>query len=325
MLVLSKKMISFSKSGTAKMGPSFKDLADYIADAERTQTERELSADESLNDRVKYMSITNCANNDYDGALMEIVATQALRPTIKTERKSYHLVVSFREGESVPDKKTMDKIEHELLKAVGLEKNQRISAFHIDTEHPHLHVAVNRLDPEGMKLSRQGNDYFKLMSSARQLEKEFGLETPESAKVHGERKKPAADDPKLPEAAKTLELMGKVESFAGWAQQSLGDAVAEIMRRPDAGANELQSLFDQHGVHLEPKGAGMVLVSNDGKYRAKASAVSRSLSKAKLEKNSALMNSSPAAPNARTNLVPARKPPTLRTSGNNIRSTKRSD
>jgi len=283
MIVLCKKINSIAKFSSVKAGLTFKALADYITDREG-QNEREISAGENFDDRVKYLSVSNCENDDYDGALAEIVSTQALKPTIKPENKSYHLVVSFRQGETVPDKKTMDKIEHELLKAVGLEKHQRISAFHVDTEHPHLHVAVNRLDPENQKLSRQGNDYYKLVGRARELEKELGLESPESAKKSGEKKKNFARITNIPEAAKTLEVMGKIKSFAGWAQQKLGDDVLKIMKDPASKAETLQKLFDKNGVHLEPKGAGLMLVSNDGKYRVKASMISRSLSKAKLGK-----------------------------------------
>ncbi|ADP71129.1 Relaxase/mobilization nuclease family protein [Rhodomicrobium vannielii ATCC 17100] len=95
--------------------------------------------------RVGGIRITNCGTDEPDWALSDIIATQK-QNTRASADKTYHLVVSFADNER-PGDEVLEKIEERLVSAIGLEAHQRMSAVHIDTDHLHMHIAINKIHP----------------------------------------------------------------------------------------------------------------------------------------------------------------------------------
>jgi hypothetical protein len=89
--------------------------------------------EESATSRVGAVRITNCNASEISDAIAEIAATQALNTTARGSR-SYHLVISFPPDET-PTSEQLHDIEDELVKAIGFDQHQRISAVHTDTAH----------------------------------------------------------------------------------------------------------------------------------------------------------------------------------------------
>ena len=69
-------------------------------------------------EKVAWARVTNCQSDDPGWAVKEILATQA-RNTRSRADKSYHLVVSFPEGER-PTRAQLEDIEDRLCAALGL-------------------------------------------------------------------------------------------------------------------------------------------------------------------------------------------------------------
>ena len=124
--------------------------------------------------KVGTVRITNCQSEDPAMAVAEITATQARNTRSKTD-KTYHLVVSFPPGER-PDEAQMKYIEDELCAAIGFADHQRLSAVHTDTDHLHLHVAINKVNPRNFSNIEPYFDYRRLMETCTRLEIELNLE-----------------------------------------------------------------------------------------------------------------------------------------------------
>lgn len=125
-------------------------------------------------EKVGGVRVTNCNTDDPAAATTLIEATQAANTRSNTD-KTYHMVFSFPPGEE-PPLETLHKIEDELVASIGFADHQRISAVHIDTDHYHVHVAINKVHPTGYQNIEPYYDKKKLMETCERLEIEYGLQ-----------------------------------------------------------------------------------------------------------------------------------------------------
>lgn len=143
---------------------SWKRTADYILDTKGTTTQGE---------KVGSYRVTNCGTDDPAQAAIIIQAIQAANTRSKAD-KTYHLVFSFPPGER-PPLDVLHAIEDELCAAIGYADHQRISAVHIDTDHLHVHVAINKVHPTGLQNIETFRDAPRLMEACERLEITHGL------------------------------------------------------------------------------------------------------------------------------------------------------
>lgn len=221
-------------------------------------------------ERVIGARITNCEfGDDLEDAIREIEGVQARNQRTRMD-KSYHLVVSFPEGER-PNAEQLRDIEDHLVASIGFAEHQRISAVHDDTDNLHVHVAINKIHPETYRAFEPHFDKRKLMAACRELEVKHGL----TLDNHG-----LADDrkgPHRPDHAAKMEVHGGRQSLAAWIETQVKDQLIEAA----ATAHSWSVLHDQlhaHGLALKPRGAGFVIGSLDSAAHVKASSVHRSLS-----------------------------------------------
>lgn len=183
--------------------------------------------------RTAAVRISNCAASDVEMAIAEILATQSKNVRAKGDR-TYHLVVAFPPGEK-PALEQLRDIEDELCKAIGFAKHQRLSAVHIDTEHLHLHVAINQVHPETLCLIEPWQDRHKLMRACDRLEIKHGLTRTNHGKKRGVQHArsvsamDAADGPKiagvpqepLPARAQAMERHSGEISLLSWIRREV--------------------------------------------------------------------------------------------------------
>jgi hypothetical protein len=130
-------------------------------------------------ERAEWLEITNCRAGDVEGAVAEVLETQALNRRAKSDR-TMHLVFSFAPGEQ-PPRETVRAIESHMVAALGLSDHQRISAWHQDKEHGHLHTAINLIHPERHTITVPWRSHWRLMRAASEMEREHALvRTPHS-------------------------------------------------------------------------------------------------------------------------------------------------
>lgn len=139
--------------------------SDYILDTKEKTAEGE---------KVASFRVTNCETDDPAAATVLIEAIQDANTRSKAD-KTYHLVYSFPPGEE-PSIEVLHAIEDELCAVLGYSDHQRISAVHKDTDHLHVHVAINKVHPTGLQNIEPYYDAPRLMEACERLEKKYGLE-----------------------------------------------------------------------------------------------------------------------------------------------------
>ena len=220
--------------------------------------------DKKSSSRVQDVTITGCYSPDVEGAALEMMAVQAENRQAKSD-KTYHLIISFREGER-PARDTITAIEKRFCENLGYGEHQRISVLHGDTENLHLHVAINKIHPETLRIHEPYYDYKTLARTCSQLEKEYGL----AVDNHTSRNKGR------PSVATSMEKAGGLESLTGWIQRN---CLSQLQNAKNW--KEFHHVCLENGLSLRARGNGFVFVSD--KIHVKASSVDRGLSKKNLE------------------------------------------
>jgi len=223
--------------------------------------------------KVENFVFTNCSfdQNEVNFNLKEIENTQ-LQNVRSSSDKTYHLIISFQEGEN-PTPIEMYEIEEELVKSIGLESHQRLSVVHSNTNNKHIHVAINQVDSEFFNNIQPFQDIPKLHNRAIELEVQYHL-------------KPDNHIPRTAEKTKSpQEVHRGVENFKEWAKLEAGEKIRELLNNA-RGTNweELHKTLGEFNLELRERGNGLVVCDSLGKLFCKASDIARELSKSNLEK-----------------------------------------
>ncbi|MCP3963601.1 MAG: relaxase/mobilization nuclease domain-containing protein [bacterium] len=99
-------------------------------------------------------------------------STAAENPRV--EKPVYHLSISLDPQERL-EPEVLRGVAERTLRDLGLEHHQAVLLAHEDTEHQHVHVMVNRVNPATRKAWRAGHDYARIEWSLRQQERELTL------------------------------------------------------------------------------------------------------------------------------------------------------
>lgn len=143
----------------AKPGASFKGaMAYYMHDKDSRDT----------SERVAWTSTRNLASDRPEVATALMVATARDADRLKAEagikatgRKAKAPVKTFAlswhpDEAAKLDRAEMERAANGALKAIGMEDHQVVIICHRDTKHPHVHVMVNRVNPNTGKLAPTG-------------------------------------------------------------------------------------------------------------------------------------------------------------------------
>lgn len=86
-----------------------------------------------------------------------------------------HIALSFSK-EDAPrlNNAVMARIAREYMERMGIKDTQYIIGRHFDKEHPHVHIAFNRIDNNGKTISDR-NDRFRSERICKELIKKYGL------------------------------------------------------------------------------------------------------------------------------------------------------
>ncbi len=219
----------------------------------------------SKNERVGAVTLTNCESVSVAGAILEVLNTQALNTRARGD-KTYHLVVSFPCGEN-PSAQILSDIEERICAVLGFADHQRISTVHHDTDHLHVHIAINKIHPTRYTFHEPFNAYFMLGQICAKLEAEFGLEKVDHNASKGQSENHATD----------MERNAQVESLIGWVKRECSEKLQSAQSWP-----ELHQALREKGLVMKQRANGLVIVAEDG-VMVKASSVGREFSKKALE------------------------------------------
>lgn len=211
--------------------------------------------------------VTRADDLELASHLVDAVQAQNTRAGSK---RTYHVVISLHPDDRRLKRGELQHVVESLVDTLGFSEHQYIAVRHNDTDHEHIHVAINKIHPNTFRIHSPEWDHQKLFTGARALERELGL-TPLRSRTR--------DREKIPEQAIDCEAHQGINSFARWARENL---------RPALRSSELRTWDDVHdvcgrlGVVARPHGNGLVFEDATRAVRVKASFVDRELSKTRL-------------------------------------------
>ncbi len=262
-----------------KGGAGFGRLGAYVLNARRdvdpaswTRLNAYILDDGHAGEKVAWARVTNCLTDDPGWAVKEILATQA-RNTRSRSDKSYHLVVSFPEGER-PTRVQIEDIEDRLCAAIGFAAHQRVSAVHRNTDNWHLHVAINKVHPRTFRNVMPVRDHYRLQEACAELEVRHGL----TRENHTIGPRQAREGDKARGRAADFEARHGGQSFLAWVRAQAAPALLAA-RDSGKGWPELHRVAAAYDLDLRPRGAGLVIGHRGNKrLHVKASDVDHGLS-----------------------------------------------
>lgn len=277
----------------SKAGTSFKGaFAYHTHDKGRTDTA----------DRVEWVSTRNLMTDDVTQAERIMIATALNSDRLKQEagigkagRKSaahvQTLSLSWSPDERV-SREEMERAADEALSRLGLEDHQAVVLAHNDTAHQHVHVIINRVNPEDGRMATLSKGWDKLDKWAREYEKRRGRVdtpkrhekfqrreaarqryTPEQRRAYAERKRAEAakqatearnqrvalsarqKDMRERHSAQWQALEARHKAQVSTGQQDYKARVAEAMQRHDKGEGlppDTWSASDSRAPSLRP-------------------------------------------------------------------------
>jgi hypothetical protein len=183
--------------------------------------------------------------------------------------RTYHLVISFHPEDRRLSPSELEGVVRRAVAAAGLEEHQYLAVRHSEQEHEHLHVAVNQIHPETLKIHHPYKAINAYQALASILEEELGLHRVDRTM-----------GPSLSHKARDFEAHHGLESFSRWARRSIGGAT-ELDR-----VGSWQALHEElkhFGVRLVRRGNGLAIVdATRSTLACKASALGRGWSKQRL-------------------------------------------
>ena len=183
--------------------------------------------------------------------------------------RTYHLIISFHPEDRRLTSTELEDVVCRAVRAAGLEEHQYIAVRHSEQEHEHLHVAVNKIHPETLKIHHPYKAIPAYQALASVVEEELGL-----------RRVDRTPGPSLSHKARDFEAHHGVESFSRWARRSMDGGVA-LDRIESWGA--LHETLARFGVRLVLRGNGLAVVdATRPNLACKASALGRDWSKQRL-------------------------------------------
>ncbi|OKP00830.1 TraI/MobA(P) family conjugative relaxase [Xenorhabdus eapokensis] len=269
------RLIRYMVAAQGGLDPkSWRRTADYILDTKTTTTRGE---------RIGSYRVTNCGTDDPAAATVLIEATQAANTRSKSD-KTYHLVFSFPPGER-PSLDVLHAIEDELCTSIGYGDHHRISAVHTDTDHLHVHVAINKVHPTGLQNIEPYYDKKRLMEACDRLEIQYGLQRTNHGEQgrteranslrrqrHGHRVD-TGDTGKINARAADIEAQSGIETLTGYVTREVVPALREA-----TSWQEIHIKAAEYGLEIHRRGAGLVIGDPGLPLWTKASTCGRDLS-----------------------------------------------
>ena len=139
-------------------GSNFKGVVSYILDKEKD---------------AKILVCDGLFAENKDTIAMSFEAQSKMNP--KVMKPVGHISLAFhKEDEHRQTDRTMAGIALEYLKKIGITDTQILIVRHFDKEHPHVHIAFNRIANDGRTISDQ-NERIRSTRICKELTRKYGL------------------------------------------------------------------------------------------------------------------------------------------------------
>lgn len=200
----------------------------------------------------------NMFTDDLDaaGVMMQATASES-----KTPKPVYHFSIDWdRSEERFLTKEKCIEAADTILQKVGLEGHQALYFKHVDADHPHMHVVVNRVNPETGKAWDMWKSKERLERATHTVAKDM-----EFMQVPGRHNEMDFKPDLSKEAPSSRAEKSTEQDLKPWVKEKIPDIKAEI-GNAFYNANsweELSGQMSEAGYELRTKGQGLIIT--DGK------------------------------------------------------------
>lgn len=236
-------------------------------------------------DKVLYHDSFNI-NGKEDYQVIAEIADLAEK-SVRSKNPICHWVISLKDGEHFTPEIARRVVE-DFLNDLGFTKCQVAYAVHGNTENEHVHILINRVDPETNKCFSRSNDIFKAQESIARIQKKYSFDSKNHERYVEEDGKyirafytdTESKKGKLPTKAVESEIRSGEKSTARIAKEK-----AWPVMQKSTNWQELHTLLGEIGFTYELKGGGAVLKMHcEGKItEVKASIVAKKASLKNME------------------------------------------
>ena len=246
------------------------DLVDYI----RNPSVR------NRGEKIEHAGCRNFIADTHTAQKLEMIALA--RETVRSRMPVNHWVFSWPEDEQ-PTRAQVDELVDIFLEKMGLKDHQAIYGLHCDTRNYHVHIAVNRVHPETLKVVRTNNgfDIREAHKIKAFIEKKQGWSELANAPFVYTEEGELAERKLLDSAVKPTPKAQDFERATGEksAQRIAQERAHKLIKNAESWG-ELHAGLKQVGLRFEKKGSGAIIWV--GEQAVKASSVDREFSMGKL-------------------------------------------
>lgn len=165
--------------------------------------------------RVRVGDVT-CQYNTFslDGASLEMSSVS--QQNTRCKDPVMHYVLSWPDYEKPEDDQVFDSVKFTLA-SMGMSEHQYVAAIHRDTDNLHVHVAVNRINPQTYKAASSSFTKDTLHHASRLLEMKHGWTHSNGAYVVNERQQIVRNTQSKQERShsRSLDRINKIENKEG--------------------------------------------------------------------------------------------------------------
>ena len=124
-------------------------------------------------DNAQLLYTEGVRTKDKDSIIQSFVTQSKMNPKIARPVSHISLDFSAQDKAKLTDE-LMVSVAQEYLKKMGYDNTQYIIARHHDTDHPHVHLVINRIDNDGKRITDQ-NEKLRSTKVCMELTKKYGL------------------------------------------------------------------------------------------------------------------------------------------------------
>ena len=257
-----------------------------------TQLTHYISNPELENGKEKciHFEADNFITDEMDSQIQEMIALATA--AVRSKDPIDHSVLSWQEGETPTIEQAREAVQM-TMKHLGLEGHQVIWGLHADTDNAHIHIEVNRVNPETLKVIEVNKGFQKnaIQQAAALVEKKQGWKSHDNARFKTDELGHLIVDSK--DRPKVFEKPDKNKNPSGHAQgmeiqtgQKSAQRIAiedgsEIIIKATSWA-DLHEKLAKVGMEYRRNGSGAVIFVGD--VGIKASDVNRKFSFGSLQK-----------------------------------------
>lgn len=243
------------------------DLVDYIRNPQ------------NAHEKIAHAGGINFLSGTHSGQKAEMIALA--QESVHSTMPVSHWVFSFKENEQ-PSRQQVDELVDIFLEHMGLTEHQVIYGLHQNTNNFHVHIAVNRMHPDTLKVVRPNNG-FDIEAAHRVValvEHRQGWSSEENSRYtvleNGEVTRARREQ--------TIQPRPKAQDFERATGEKSAQRIAQerghSIIKNAASWGELHQKLAEQGLRFEKKGSGAIIFV--GAVAVKASSVDRDFGLSKL-------------------------------------------